>query len=198
MSESLSTATSPSLFSRVCAPFTAPLRKVWEAHYQPRWQQFWHARNRREQIILSVGAAILLGVCAYLLLWEPAAQSRDRLAKNLPQLRAQQAEMHSLAQEARGLSSTRASNLRGSALQEALQTSLAAKGLKAVRLNVQSGGAEGDSVQLQLSNVAFGAWADWLEEMRRQQQLKVVDAQIQYVGAPALVNLQATLQGPKP
>ena len=38
--------------------------------------------------------------------------------------------------------------------------------------------------------------ASWLQDVRAQQRLKVTDARISYVGATALVNVTATLQGP--
>lgn len=174
----------------------APLRNAWDARFQP----FWQARVPRERLILSGGAVALAIILLYLLVWEPAQTQRSRLEKSLPTLRSQTVEMQSMAQEARALGGLKKTSLRGNALQDAVQASLASKGLKATKLTVQSGSGDqaGDTVQLQLSNVNFGQWADWLDDARRQQQLKVVDAQIQYIGAPALVNVQASLQGAKP
>nr|WP_237716936.1 type II secretion system protein GspM [Cupriavidus basilensis] len=82
--------------------------------------------------------------------------------------------------------------LRGEALNQALQESLAQHGLKATRLN----GTGDNSVQVQLDKVPFGSVASWLQDVRQQQRLKVIDTRIVYVGATAMVNVTATLQGP--
>jgi len=161
-----------------------------------RWREqfaaFWNARNPREQAILGGGAVVLVLVFGYLLLWEPASIERARLTRNLPVLRADLAEMETLAQEARGLSASRAPSLRGDALTQALQDSLGQHGLKATRLMTTGDNA----IQLQLEKAPFGSVAGWLQDVRLQQRLKVTDARISYVGATALVNVTATLQGP--
>jgi general secretion pathway protein M len=170
----------------------ARLRPSVPQAWQERFNAFWSARNPREQAILAGGGAVLALVIGYLVLWEPAADGRERLARNLPKLRADLAEMETLAQEARGLKATPAPSLRGDALTQALQDSLGQHGLKATRL---AAGAD-NSVQVQLDKVPFGAVSAWLQDVRQQQRMKVIDARIVYVGATALVNVSATLQGP--
>ncbi|MDQ0142732.1 type II secretion system protein M [Cupriavidus necator] len=170
----------------------ARLRPSVPQAWRERFDAFWSARNPREQAILAGGAAVLALVLGYLVLWEPAAEGRERAARNLPQLRTDLAEMETLAQEARGLKATPAPSLRGDALTEALQESLGQYGLKATRL---AAGAD-NSVQVQLDKVPFGAVSTWLQDVRQQQRMKVIDARVVYVGATALVNVTATLQGP--
>ncbi|BDB25825.1 type II secretion system protein M [Cupriavidus sp. P-10] len=170
----------------------ARLRPSVPQAWRERFNAFWSARNPREQAILAGGAAVLALVIGYTLLWEPAAEGRQRLARSLPQMRADLAEMETLAQEARGLKATPAPALRGDALTQALQDSLGQHGLKATRL---AAGAD-NNVQVQLDKVPFGAFSSWLQDVRQQQRMKVIDARIVYVGATALVNVSATLQGP--
>lgn len=170
----------------------ARLRPSVPQAWQDRFNAFWSARNPREQAILAGGSAVLVLALGYMLLWEPAAEGRQRLARSLPQMRADLAEMETLAQEARGLKATPAPSLRGDALTQALQDSLGQHGLKATRL---AAGAD-ISVQVQLDKVPFGAVSAWLQDVRQQQRMKVIDARIVYVGATALVNVSATLQGP--
>ncbi|WP_439683813.1 type II secretion system protein M [Cupriavidus oxalaticus] len=170
----------------------ARLRPSVPQAWQERFNAFWSARNPREQAILAGGGAVLVLVIGYTLLWEPAAEGRQRVARSLPQMRADLAEMETLAQEARGLKATPAPALRGDALTQALQDSLGQHGLKATRL---AAGAD-NNVQVQLDKVPFGAFSSWLQDVRQQQRMKVIDARIVYVGATALVNVSATLQGP--
>jgi len=160
--------------------------------WHDQFQAFWSARNPREQAILAGGATVLALALVYTVLWEPAANGRARIERSLPVMRADLAEMETLAQEARGLTASPAPALRGDALTQALQESLGKYGLKATRLTA----GPDNSVQLQLDKVPFGAVAGWLQDVRQQQRLKVSDARIIYVGATALVNVSATLQGP--
>lgn len=160
--------------------------------WRDQFDAFWSARDPREQAILAGGATVLGLVLIYSVLWEPAADGRARLSRSLPAMRAELAEMETLAQEARGLNASPAPALRGDALTQALQDSLGKYGLKATRL---AAGAD-NSVQVQLDKVPFGAVAGWLQDVRQQQRLKITDARIVYVGATALVNVSATLQGP--
>ncbi|WP_227458797.1 type II secretion system protein M [Cupriavidus pauculus] len=185
----------PVIRSASASPLSARLSRLRPRIPEPwreRFSAFWSARNPREQAILGGGTLILVLVFGYLVLWEPAASGRDRLMRNLPAQRADLAEMETLAQEARGLQASPAPSLRGEALTQALQDSLGQHGLKATRL-----AATGDNaIQVQLDKAAFGAVAGWLQDVRAQQRLKVTDARISYVGATALVNVAATLQGP--
>ena len=170
----------------------ARLRPRVPQRWQEQFDAFWSARNPREQAILAGGSAVLALVIGYTVLWEPAANGRDKLLRSLPQLRSDSAEMETLAQEARGRAASPAPSLRGEALNQALQESLAQHGLKATRLN----GTGDNSVQVQLDKVPFGSVASWLQDVRQQQRLKVIDTRIVYVGATAMVNVTATLQGP--
>lgn len=168
------------------------LRPRVPARWREQAEAFWTARNPREQTLLAVGGALLALTIGYSVLWEPAAEGRERLQKSLPQLRAELAEMETLAQEARGLSASPAPALRGEALVQALRDGLSQHGLTASRV-----APTGDNtVQVQLDKVPFGAVAAWLSDVRQQQRLKVTDARIVYVGATAIVNVTATLQGP--
>ena len=156
-----------------------------------RWDAFWSSLAPREQRLVAGGIAVVLLAVAYLLLWEPAATGRARLTKELPQLREQAAQMTTLAREARTLAGQALPPHPGEAQRAALESSLASHGLKPTQLVLQ-----GDTLQLHLDGVAFSAWTDWLASVRDAQRLKVAEAQVRYVAAPAVVNVRARLQAP--
>jgi general secretion pathway protein M len=168
------------------------LRPRVPAAWRERFDAFWSARNPREQAILAGGATVLGLVIGYSVLWEPAATGSARLIRNLPAIRADLAQMETEAQEARGLSASPAPALRGDALVQALNDSLGQQGLKATHVTPTGDAA----VRVELEKVPFGAVASWLQDLQRQQRLKVTDARVIYVGATAVVNASATLQGP--
>lgn len=62
-----------------------------------RW---WQRLAPRERGLLAAGAVVLVAALVYLFLWEPPAQGIRRLQADLPQLRAQQATLRSMADEA--------------------------------------------------------------------------------------------------
>lgn len=159
------------------------------------WQPFWTQRSSREQRIL-IGAGVFLSlVLLYTTAWEPAIIGRQQVARELPQLKSQLAEMENLALEARTLGTPNTLTLSAPALQEALQTSLRAKGLHAIRLSVI--GEAPATVQLQLASVSFATWSTWLEDVRSSYRLKPTEASVRYVAAPGQVDLTVTLQGPR-
>lgn len=170
-----------------------PRRPVLPETLRARWEAFWTNLAPRERWLVASGIAVVTLACAYLLLWEPAATGRARLAKELPALREQAAQMATLAREARTLAGHVPPRQSGEAQRTALESSLASHGLKPAQLAIQ-----GETIQLQLDGIAFGAWTDWLASVRDAQRLKITEAQIRYVGAPAIVNVRAVLQAPAP
>uniref|UniRef100_UPI003D161774 type II secretion system protein GspM n=1 Tax=Imbroritus primus TaxID=3058603 RepID=UPI003D161774 len=170
-----------------------PRRPAMPEALRTRWEAFWTNLAPRERRLVAGAIAVVVLACAYLLLWEPATTGRARLAKELPALREQAAQMTTLAREARTLASHMPPPQQGEAQRAALESSLASHGLKPVQLSIQ-----GETVQLQLDGIAFGAWTDWLASVRDAQRLKVTEAQVRYVGAPAIVNVRAVLQAPSP
>lgn len=170
-----------------------PRRLAMPETLRVRWEAFWTNLAPRERWLVAGGIAVVVLACAYLLLWEPAATGRARLAEELPLLREQAAQMTTLAREARTLGGQVPPPQQGEAQRATLESSLASHGLKPTQLALQ-----GETIQLQLDGIAFGAWTDWLASVRDAQRLKVTEAQVRYVGAPAIVNVRAVLQAPAP
>src|SRR6185436_7429547 len=70
-----------------------------------RLLEWWTGLSRRERIATTAAAVLVTVATLYLAAIEPAWRARVRLAAELPQLRAQVAEMDALAIEAKKLNS---------------------------------------------------------------------------------------------
>lgn len=138
---------------------------------KPAAASFWDARTPRERRILAVGGGLLLLVLCWLLLIDPALQGREQWKKALPALRADYAQMQSLAQQAAAApppSAPAAPPDRAS-----IERSLAEHGMKAQSVNA---GEEG--VRLVLTDVSFAALTDWMQQAQRDAQLVVTEASV--------------------
>lgn len=148
--------------------------------------EFWSVRDARERVLLMVGAAVvLLGLC-YALLVNPALSGRDRLNRNLPDLRQQAAELQALAKEA-GSFSGKSAPLEVSV--ESIKSALARKGLMA-----QSVALNGDMLNVQLAEASFALTLEWLDEMQKMAGLAVVEANIVALAKPGMVNATLILR----
>ncbi len=65
--------------------------------------EWWQRLAERERRLVVFGTLIVLVVAIFLTLWEPAADGIRKLRADLPQLRAQEASLRSMATEAGSL-----------------------------------------------------------------------------------------------
>ncbi|KRB87883.1 type II secretion system protein GspM [Noviherbaspirillum sp. Root189] len=156
---------------------------------------FWSARNKREQNMLTAAAVVIVLGLLYLLLVDPALSGRSTLEKTLPALRQQAAEVQALSREAAAAGGATNANTPPPPpmTRESLEASLTAKGLKPQNLTVT-----GELAKLQLNGVSFAGTVDWLAEMQRNARIAVVDAVIEPQGQQDTVNATLTLRQQKP
>ena len=152
------------------------------------FSEFWAARDARERAMLAVAALVVIIGLAYALLIDPALTGRNRLNKNLPELRQQAAQLQALAKEAAIYSGKPAAPLLAMS-KENVEKALAQNGLKA-----QSVVLSGDYAKVQLSSVSFAGTLNWLDNMQSTALLSVVDANIVALAQPDLVNATITLR----
>ena len=132
-----------------------------------RWREiivaYWQARTQRERTIL-LGSALLLALMLLNLgVVSPAIEGRAAWKKNLPALRAQQAQMQILLAE----------------LKATPVTAATAKNIPPVsRKFIDSLSVNGDMVILQLTNHSFSSLIGWLQEMQSNAQLRVTEANV--------------------
>ena len=152
--------------------------------------EFWAAREARERAMLTAGGFVVVLGVIYALLIDPALSGRDRLNKNLPELRQQIAQLQALAQEAAMYSATAAAPLAAMSA-DGIRAALEAKGLKA-----QNVALTGELAKVQLASASFAGTLNWLDEIQKTARLLVVDANIVVLDKPDTVNVTVTLRQP--
>ena len=133
--------------------------------------RFWNERTPRERSILIAGGALLILLLVWFVGIEPALDGRARWQKDLPALRADYAQMQSLAQQA---SNAPASTTAAKPADRAsIERSLNDAGLKPQSLSV------GDElVRARFTDVSFSALTDWLQRAQRDSRLVVTEASV--------------------
>ena len=154
------------------------------------WTNFWEARTTREKALLTWGGAVLALAIGWSVLWQPAADGRARLRQSLPGMQRQHAQMTAEADEARSLAGAAASVAPGGqALKDAVTASLADHTLAGAQVQLI-----GTTVQVQMKSASFPAWAAWLDDVRKQFKVQVIEAHITALKADGQVDLTASLQ----
>ncbi len=137
-----------------------------------RDHKFWSERTAREQgLVLTAVATLVLGVI-YFALINPALDGRHYWQQLLPQLRADRAQMQSLAKQL-GNASPPPKAVSPKADRATLERSLADAGIKPASLEVSD-----EVVRLRWADVSFSALTNWLVRMQREQAWSVAEASV--------------------
>lgn len=151
------------------------------------WQARWTAMTLRERAMLLAGIAMIALAIVFLVAFEPAWNGRAKLQRELPRLREEAAELEQLAREASQLKSQGQERATSGGLAQALQASLAQKGLEA-RLAAQADG----SVQVSLGAVHAGVLMTWIETVQRELRVRVSGLKLDQTEKPGTVDAQLT------
>ncbi|HHV7524960.1 TPA: type II secretion system protein GspM [Burkholderia orbicola] len=152
--------------------------------------QFWGERTPREKTLLGWGGAVLAIAIAYSVLWSPAQEGRSRIQRELPAMRHELAQMTAQANEAKSLAAAAQGVApTGLALKDALTASLSDHGLQGAQVQIV-----GNGVQIQMKNVSFPAWTQWLDDARRQFKVQVGEAHATALKDDGQVDLTAVMQ----
>ena len=157
-------------------------------HLKQSAATFWNERNKREQNMLAVGIVAVVLALIYIVLLDPAMSGRKDLAKKLPALRQQSAEVQSLARDVQAMGQKSAAP-PPALTREGVESSLTSKGLKPQNLAVT-----GELVKAQLNGASFSAITDWLTDAQRTMRLTVLDANIEAQQQVDIVNANLTLR----
>lgn len=144
-----------------------------------RFGSFWQERSERERRVLAWGGTLLLLVLLWLLGVEPALEGRERWRKDLPQLRADAAQVQALSQQLASAPPRAAGSAAASPTVDkaTLESGLAAQGLKAQSLSVQDAGGV-LLVRVNFDDGSFSALTEWLQQQQRALQLSVSEASV--------------------
>jgi general secretion pathway protein M len=153
-----------------------------------RLQQWWVGLSRRERIATAASVALAVLAVLYLLAIEPAWRTRQRVGVELPQLRADAAQVEALRLEARKLKE-RALRLDSRAQAKAALTKLAAeKNLAGATVR----DTEDQRLVLAVRGADAAAWLGCLGEISTELPLRITAARISRTG-PGVVDAEATL-----
>lgn len=152
--------------------------------------QWFEERAPREKKLLAAVAVVLALALVYDMLWEPAYSGRARIAASLPQLEAQLADVRMQVDEARRLRAAAAVRPpAGLALRDALAASLMQAGVAKAQLTVI-----GKGVQVDAKAVPFSAWMTWLDQVSRENRVRVINARASAEEKQGQATVSATLQ----
>jgi general secretion pathway protein M len=152
--------------------------------------EWFEARAPREKRLLLAGGALTVVAIVYNLLWAPAWDGCIQIRASLPLLEVQLADIQMQVDQARqlkGQAAVRAPS--GVALRDTLATSLVQAGIPEAQVATL-----GKGVQIDVKNAPFGAWMSWLDSVRRDDHVRVVNAQLIAEGKVGQVTVSATLQ----
>jgi len=155
-----------------------------------RLRAWWLGLARRERAMTAAAGSFVLLALLYLIAIEPAWKARERLGAELPRLRAQAAEVNSLAQEARQLASRGTAVESAATAKVALEQSLARANLGAVRVTV----VDERRVAVSAGAVPVTQWLAWAEEAARESRLRIAAVRISRTSVRAVVEAEATFE----
>lgn len=155
-----------------------------------RLRAWWLGLARRERAMTAAAGSFVLLALLYLIAIEPAWKARERLGTELPRLRVQVAEVNSLAQEAKQLTSRGVAVDSTAAAKIALEQSLARANLGGVRVAV----LDERRVTVSAKAVPVTQWLSWAEEAARESRLRIAAVQISRTSVRAVVDAEATFE----
>ena len=155
-----------------------------------RLRAWWLGLGRRERAMTAAAGSFALLALLYLGAIEPAWKARERLGAELPRLRAQAAEINSLAQEAKGLTSRGVAVESAVTAKTALEQSLARANLGGVRVAM----LDERRVAVSAKAVPVTQWLAWAEEVARESRLRIAAIRISRTSVRAVVDAEATFE----
>lgn len=155
--------------------------------------QSWRALAPRERRLVGVAAAFVVVAVVWLVFFEPAWQGRQKLISELPQQRAQLAQVVALAAEARRLETLPTSADPLQALRSSIERSIGAAGMSTqlTQLDVSD-----EVFDLRFSGVSHAIWLEWLDNTLRETRMRVATVSLTREPTPGMVAVRLALEVP--
>jgi type II secretory pathway component PulM len=151
---------------------------------------FWRSRPARERSALAAGLVVVAVMLVAALVWLPLERTRQRLASELPHLRASVAALEAQAVEVKKLRATISTIPPDpSPLAPLMAANAWARELPGVQLAV----LDEKRVRLRADDVGFTALLDWLANAQAAHGLRVQSARIEALAAAGRVRADLTL-----
>ena len=152
--------------------------------------QHWQTRLQSERRAILIGAALVLPLLVYFVLWQPAHDAVAHLHESLPKLRVQVLQMNKAsAQIATLRHHPQLVVMNATAVKSAIEESASRHQLVLTTVMAQ----EPNGVRLTIAAISFDKWLIWLRELQQLQHLRVDSAAITQLAEPGMVAIHATL-----
>lgn len=152
----------------------------------------WAALSASEQNMVKWGAAIVLPILFYLMLWQPAHTNVVKLKTSVPQLRAQLAQIQAQAVEVQTLrQGAHPAVLEGDALRRIVTGVAEAAGWVAPMFVIEQ--ADKQAVRVTAENIAFASWVKFLREIDSAHHIRADSLTVTPLPTTGMVKVDATL-----
>lgn len=155
-------------------------------------QTRWAALSASEQRTLKLGAAVVVPVLFYLLLWQPAHDGVARLKTTVPAMRAQLAQMQAQAIEVQTLRQGAHPALsEGDALLGIVRVASEAAGWVAPAMTLEL--ADKSNVRISAESVEFSRWIKFLHELETTHHIRVNSLSVSAAPTQGMIKVNAVL-----
>lgn len=152
----------------------------------------WAALTASEQNMVKWGAAVVLPILFYLMLWQPAHTNVAKLRTSVPQLRAQLAQIQAQAVEVQTLrQGAHPAMLEGAALQRIVTDAAEASGWGAPMFVIEQ--VDKQAVRVDAENIAFARWIKFLRELDNAHHIRADTLTVTPSPTSGMVKVNATL-----
>jgi len=152
--------------------------------------EFWAERSGRERTVLAAGAAVVLVLALYGLLWEPGLKASAKLSASLPRLRAQVEDMRAQQKEILQLRKTTGTTSQAADLRALLRAAVARSPLAAAAPSLEW--QTNDRVVFAAAPVEFDSWLQWVAGVQRELGIRLEACTITSLGEPGRVRVEAS------
>ncbi len=159
---------------------------------------WWESLGTRERMMLGAGAALLLVLLLWALIWQPLNSGVQRLQTEVAGQREGLQWMRNAAaelQQLRGSGAQAGAGLGGRSLLAVVDQSARAAGLGSGIKRIEPDSAS--AVRARLETVSFDAVVKWLDDLSRQFGVSATLVTIERAAGAGQVNVRVTLQSPE-